>query len=434
MSELETMRETIMGEVRSMMSQFLEQMKQVKNEAKTPAENENRIDDTTATPARRILRYDEEIPELTSPLTAVKKSAMKPPTAGMSENNMAAQLILPLATGSSTMSNSDVNVALQKGMSKPPIFTGTNTDDLRTWWRQIKNFVSAFPSEVRGRVIKSYLRGAAATWLESQERDMGRELTLEELANGLVQEYGSETTSAAALLKIESLSMNISEGCDTVAGYNSKFSQYYNLLSTRDQVSAVRSYIKGIAPRYLKYIMYGDTNFATLAEAKAAVTQAVAKHDQLELAYANHQQQKKGRTRITKNFQRGGSNQGKRDNEDKKSNNNRPYKNNHRTWEDQNPYRYALSSLADTALDDEDDYDNSVSDGEETEGRDHQIAAVSAVNKDGKADDKRNGKLSNEQLAKLRKEGRCFGCGVRGHRKFECPKGNAASMPKPLNG
>ena len=160
MSELETMRETIMGEVRSMMSQFLEQMKQVKNEAKTPAENENRIDDTTATPARRILRYDEEIPELTSPLTAVKKSAMKPPTAGMSENNMAAQLILPLATGSSTMSNSDVNFALQKGMSKPPIFTGTNTDDLRTWWRQIKNFVSAFPSEVRGRVIKSYLRGA----------------------------------------------------------------------------------------------------------------------------------------------------------------------------------------------------------------------------------------------------------------------------------
>ena len=426
-----------MGEVRSMMVQFLEQMKQEKNENKTPAENENKSDDTTATPARRSLRYEEEIPELTSPLTAIKRSAVKSSTAGVSDNNIAPQLVLPLPTASSSVGNSDANVALQKGMAKPPVFTGTNTDNLRTWWRQIKNFVSAFPSEVRSQVIKSYLRGAAATWLESQERNMGRSLTLEELADGLVQEYGSEITSAAALLKIESLSMNISEGCDTVAGYNAQFSELYNeLLSPREQIAAIRSYIKGVAPRYLKYIVYNGTNFTTLAGAKAAVTDAVAKHDQLELAYANHQQQKKGRNRNTRNFQRGGSNQSRRDNENKKTsnnqnNNNRIYKN--RSWEDQNPYRYALSSLADTALEDEDDYDNNGSEAE-TESKDHQLAAVAAVNKDGKADDKRNGKSSNEQLAKLRREGRCFGCGERGHRKFECKKGKAAIGSKPLNG
>src|ERR1700759_3803983 len=108
MSVLETMRETIMGEVRTMMSQFLEQMKQVKDETKTSAENEDRIDETTTTPARRSLRYEEEIPELTSPLTAVKKSALKISTAGLGENDMVPQLILPLPTGSAT--SSDVSV------------------------------------------------------------------------------------------------------------------------------------------------------------------------------------------------------------------------------------------------------------------------------------------------------------------------------------
>ena len=434
----ETMKDSIMKDLKIMISELLEerlQQEQEKKERKKSTEShENEIKQTTATPARRALYYDG-IPELTSPLTAVKRSAVRPSKTALDEDNMVPDLDLP--TGSSTYHNLDVNVALQKGMAKPPIFTGTNNDDLRTWWRQMKNFASAFPSEARSRVIKSYLRGSAATWLESQERDMGRELTIEELADGLVQEYGSETTSAAALQKIESLAMGVSEGCDTVSSYNAKFSIYYNLLSVRDQISAVRSYIKGIAPRYLKYIMYGDTNFKTLAEAKAAVTQAVAKHDQLELAYANHQQHKKAGNRNKKNYQRRGANENNRSNDDRKVNDNNNQqssrnkfnKNNNRRWEDQNPYRYALSSLADTTLDDEDNYDNNSSEGE-IEGKDHQIAAVAAVSN---SDAKGERKLSNEEMAQLRKEGRCFRCRGKGHRQFEC-KSNAANPPKPLNG
>ena len=202
MSDLERMKDTIMNEVKSMMSELLKEMRQQKDEKKiSPESDEHEIKDGTATPARRVLRYEEEIPELTSPLTALKRSAVKSATAGVVEDSMA-PLILPLPTASSSVaSNSDINAALQKNMAKPPIFNGTNSEDLRTWWRQIKNFVEGVPDGARVRVIKSYLRGSAATWLESQERDLGRHLTLGELADGLVQEYGSETTSSAALLK-----------------------------------------------------------------------------------------------------------------------------------------------------------------------------------------------------------------------------------------
>jgi hypothetical protein len=423
----EMMRESLMKDLRNMMKELLDERLQQEEEKKKLKENhENEIKQTTATPAaRRTLLYDE-IPELISPLTAVKKSAVRASKTRLDEHEITPHL--DTTAGSSSQNSLDVNIALQKAMSKPPIFNGTTNEDLRTWWRQMKNYVSAFPSEVGSRVIKSYMRGSAATWLESQERDLQRELTTEELAEGLTKEYGCENISSAALHKIESLSMGISAGCDTVSGYNTEFSKLYNQLSANHQINAVRSYTKGIAPRYLKYMLYGDTNFETLAEAKAAVIQAVAKHDQLELAYANHNQHKKGGNRNPKSYQRGsGTYQNKRANDGKKTN-----KDNNRKWEDTNPYRYALSSLADTTLDDEDNYDDNSNEGE-TEGRDHQVAAIASVGKQGKADDKRGGKLSKEEMDKLRKEGRCFNCREKGHRSFECKKEMASPM-KPLNG
>lgn len=411
-----------MEEMRIMMMKLIDQ----KFEEQKKEQEKNEINQMTATPARRTLHYDDEIPELTSPLTAVKKSDVRHSKTALDEGNVIPHFDLPV--NKPGQNNVDLSLALQKGMAKPPTFTGSLDEDLRTWWRQMKNFALAFPSEARSRVIKSYMCGSAATWLESQERELGRELTLSELADGLVQEYGSETTSSAALQTISSLVMGISKGCDTINGYNTEFSKLYNKLSVRDQILAVHFYIKGIEPKYLKYVVQGDTDFQTLAEAKAAVVQAVAKHDKLQLAYDSHNQQKKGDNRTTKNHRRG-INYNNRDNDDRKgSNNNRnnSNKNNNRRWEDTNPYRYSLSSLADKTLEGEDDDDNSRSEGE-VEGKDHQIAAVASVGKEGKGDDKRGGRLSKDEMDKLRKEGRCFNCRERGHRSFECKK------PKPLN-
>ena len=60
----------------------------------------------------------------------------------------------------------------------------------------------------------------------------------------------------------------------------------------KDQSIAVRCYIKGIHPKYIKFLKYNDSMYTSLAEAKAAVTLAVAQHDQVEIGYANFNAQK----------------------------------------------------------------------------------------------------------------------------------------------
>ena len=156
--------------------------------------------------------------------------------------------------------------SLQKGMMKPPSFegnTGDKGESITTWWKQMGNWVRVFDDGERAMVIKSFLRGPAALWLESVERQVGRELTVQELADGLTQEYGRETTSDEALQSLETLSMS-SPGCSTLENYNSVYNRYYNKCSANAQPIAVRCYIKGLAPKYMKWVDMSDDIYTSL--------------------------------------------------------------------------------------------------------------------------------------------------------------------------
>jgi hypothetical protein len=397
-------------------------------------------------PVRRSLNMNR-IPDLMSPVTAAKQSiALSPltttplPHHQYQQQQQIASLELPHPSHASLM-NESTRSALQKGMSKPPTFEGNVNDNVLTWWRQVKNYAMMFDAESQASLIKSYLRGPAALWYDSRERELGRELSLEELANGLSQEYGSETTSQAALQKLESLTM-ANEKCSTLQEYNTEFSKYYNLLNTKDQTYAVRCYIKGIAPKYLKYVVFNDTNFNSLAEAKAAVTLAVAKHEQLEIAYANYQQQKgKSFNKTSKmpsrkpstgiNHHRNAADHHKSNNNHSNNNNNRFDNNNgqnNRRWESTNPYRVALSSLSDTSIDDEED---GMNEGEENERKEGQVAVVSSSQNSSRPSISSGLRLTNDQINMLRNEYRCFRCHEHGHRVSECK--NIAATKPPLS-
>src|ERR1700723_3844564 len=84
-----------------------------------------------------------------------------------------------------------------------------------------------------------------------------------------------------------------SPGCRTLAGYNATFGKLFNKCNAKDQVFAAHAYAQGIHPKYLRYIPDRTRiNLDNLAEAKAAVTLAVATYEQLELSYANFSGQK----------------------------------------------------------------------------------------------------------------------------------------------
>jgi hypothetical protein len=413
-----------------------------------PTENKNSEMEVERSSVRRTLNMNT-IPDLTSPVTAAKQSirlAATPlvvtPLPHHQHPQHIASLDVPHLSHTVAM-NESVRSSLQKGMSKPPTFEGNVNDNILTWWRQIKNYAAMYDVEAQATLIKSYLRGPAALWLDSRERELGREMTLKELADGLVQEYGSETTSQAALQKLETLSM-ANEGCQTLTEYHTVFSKYYNQLNAKDQQYAVRCYIKGIAPKYLKYVVFNDTNFNSLAEAKAAVSLAVAKHDQLELAYANFNQQRGKRDNKTiKQQQNKPSGSGNnRSNNNSNHNNSNNYINNNnrmnshsgntsRRWETHNPYRVALSSLSDTSIDDD---ESGVSGEGEGGGKEGQIAAVSSSHTNNRSNSNNGLKLSSDQINQLRREWRCFRCHEQGHRASECTNAAAAKSSLHLKG
>ena len=55
-----------------------------------------------------------------------------------------------------------------------------------------------------------------------------------------------------------------SPGCSTLQEYNSTYNRYYNKCSANALPIAVRCYIKGLAPKYLKYVEMTDDIYTSL--------------------------------------------------------------------------------------------------------------------------------------------------------------------------
>ena len=220
----------------------------VVNQTSTEKKIEDKdISTTEDLPARQVRRsLTRELPSLSTPITAARRTAV------LQSNTPIDTRLPPISQLSSLDEHDDISggmnggimmdnsvlVALQKGMAKPPFFDGSladSSENILTWWRQVGNYAKAFPIEVQASLIKTFLRGSAALWLDSRERELGRSLTIQELADGLTQEYASETTSLAALQKLESLNMG-TEGCNTIGAYNAMFHKYYNQCSLRTRV------------------------------------------------------------------------------------------------------------------------------------------------------------------------------------------------------
>jgi hypothetical protein len=372
---------------------------------------------------QRKLNLDS-IPALSSPATAAKKVTSH-------SNTSLLQTPLPPINNSSatddildkehpfTMSEK-ARESLRKGMAKPPYFDGSmdeKSESIVTWWRQMSNYARTFDREEQAMVIKTYLRGSAALWLDSRERELDKELSLVELADGLTLEYGSETTSTAALQKLEALTM-ASEGCQTIHSYNATFSRWYNLCSTKDQTYAAHCYMKGIHPKYLKYINYTDLNLNSLAEAKAAVTLAVVKHDTIELSYNSYNRQKvKSTVQInqTKKYQG----------------------NQRRRWEKDSTFKVNLSNINQALETNSAAVEDDAELGENEDREEGQIAVVSnrgasAGSKAYSGSKSKGVKLTQEQLKMLMAENRCFNCHKVGHKKPDCKSPAATQVPKPL--
>jgi hypothetical protein len=319
-------------------------------------------------------------------------------------------------------------MSLQKGMAKPPFFegnTGDKAESISTWWKQVGNHAKTYDEDTQAIVIKSFLRGSAALWLDSREREIGRDLTVRELADGLTQEYGNETTSFAALQRLESLSM-ASPGCSTLPEYNAVFNRFYNQCTVADQLIANRCYIKGLHPKYLKWIVLSEEVYTNLAEAKAAATRAVAKHDMMQLNYANFDLQK-GRASVAQRLE----NKWFEDDSRKSSSQVGPA----RTWttNDYTGTKVNLNSFAVLA-----DLDTPGEEMEDTQStadqREAQVAAISSSSGHSSGSGKRKGIfLTEAQRNMLRNENRCFKCYKVGHIKSECRSAAATSAPKPLN-
>jgi hypothetical protein len=315
--------------------------------------------------------------------------------------------------------------ALQKGMMKPPPFDGNmgeRIESISTWWKQMGNWARAFDDSDRAMVIKSFLRGPAALWLDSFERQIGRELTVEELADGLTQEYGRETTSDEALQKLETLTME-SPGCSTIQGYNATYNSYYNRCSANVQPIAIRCYIKGIAHRYLKWVEMTDEVYTSLPKARAAVVNAVSKYDLLELNHRNHDLQA-ARASVRKESNGGSAS----DHSSAVS-----FSNNYRRSTEGNQVggKQNLNAFSVLASPDDDDEDREESTRTDT-NREAQVAAVSTATRDFPP--KQTGlRLTQEQRELLRRERRCYKCHKAGHIRQSCRSQAATVAPVPLN-
>jgi hypothetical protein len=175
---------------------------------------------------------------------------------------------------------------LQKGLAKPSDFFGEESkgERITTWWRSVWVYSSVYPVASRAMLIKSYLKGTAAVWLESREIELGRSMSVDELKNGLAIEYGSDTTSDAALQSIKNLNMADNK-YSTIQTYNAEFNRLYSLLKKEALPIAVNAYIGGVFPRIQREIIKPNSEPWTLQSARIAVGQAVSKCETIDLAY-----------------------------------------------------------------------------------------------------------------------------------------------------
>lgn len=363
---------------------------------------------TTRTTATRSLLF----PTISTPVTASRYTSAIPAT------KQAVTTLPPLEQMDSSFMEPELESeekkrqsilsSLQKGMAKPPFFegnTGEKGESISVWWKQVGNFAKTYNVDVQHIVIKSYLRGSAALWLDSREREIGRELTVQELADGLTVEYGSEMTSFNALVKLDTLSMAFG-AFSTLSSYNSEFHKWYNQVAVQDQAIAIRNYVKGIHPSYLKHWDF-SVKLSTLGDAKTEATKAVAKHDMLQLSYQNYELQK---NRAISN----------------RTANNGP--------QPTKPTP-SISYTGRVNLNVIEEGKSSADSGEtgEAEGVEGRVAVVGVSSPPQNNSKSQRFPLTDEQLEMLRSENRCFKCHKVGHRSRVCRSAAAKSPPVPLN-
>ena len=279
------------------------------------------------------------------------------------------------------------------------------------------SYANTFEREVQATVIKSYMRGAAALWLESREKELGRSLSIQELADGLTQEYGSEITSKAALQKIESLTMGHRD-CSSLTKYNTLFNKQYNLLNGDDQLYAVRAYQKGLAPALQKIIYSKNLSIHTLAEARAAATLAAAEYDAIELAYKQYNEQK---SRSAPDAEKH-----KKYTPSTATTSDSYQSHRGRGWENRDAFKVNLGSISEPHHDTEETSPTLRGNDDRPEG---QIAAVRVAERDRKEI-----RLTPEETAMMREENRCFRCHKPNHRRRDCRSAPATERPKRLKG
>jgi hypothetical protein len=416
------------------LQQMMEQMMRmnISNHVNTS----NNVSTVTASPVMTVTERQPVnrslLAHLATPVTAVRRNTQAAAVTAhqLPQDTAEATVSAAAAPAEEVIISEETRRALQKGLARPPFFSGDmdeKSESVGTWWRQVYNFASAFETSVQATVIKSYLRGGAASWLESREKEKNRDLTLVELSDGLAQEYGSEITSKAALQKIETLNMGSKE-CNTLSKYNAAFNKQYNLLSSADQKFAARAYLKGLLPALQKLIYAKNLSLDTLAEVRNAATEVAAEQDAIDLAY---KQFRLLANRTTSDEHREKNYTSSSTSASSKSDNYQPYR--ARRWENRDAFKVNLSSISDNQHDDE---ETSSSGNDGNEGRpEGQVAAVRANEQNNRPRGRIDNKeitLTTDEVNMLREENRCFRCHKPNHRKRDCRSAPATDKPKPL--